>query len=97
MIMKGGILKAWKKKQAIVLHKGFYATLPTLTQTDKANADVAWFVYDLVPHEIENKLVLKRVLTVYTDFATALATITTTEPGPVEVFEEVLNRKLAQL
>lgn len=96
MIMKGGILKAWAKKQAIVLHKGFYRTLPTLTQTNKANADIAWLVYDLVPHETEDRLVLTLLDTVYTEFATALATITTTEHGPVESFEALLNSKLAQ-
>ena len=94
MIMKGGILKAWNKKQAIVLHKGFYATLPTLTPTEKANADIVWLVYDLVPHETEDRQVLTLVETVYTEFASALSTITTTEPGPVKTFETVLNKKL---
>lgn len=100
MIMKGGILKSWGKKQAIVLHKGFYDTLPTLTKIpveNKHEADIAWFIYDLIKHESENRFVLTLVKTIYTDFGTALATITTREAGSVESFETVLNAKLRKL
>lgn len=100
MIMKGGIFKAWGKKQAIVLHKGFYDTLPNLQEmpeTEKNRADIAWLIYDLVPHKTENRLVLTLKKTLYTDFGTALATITTREAGKVEDFEVVLNTKLRKL
>lgn len=94
MIMKGGIFKAWGKKQAIVLHKGFYNTLPTLKEVPAADADIAWFIYDLIPHKTENRLVLTLAKTLYTDFGTALATITTREAGKIEDFQEALNAKL---
>ncbi len=45
MIYKGGILKAWGKKQAVVVHRNFYATLPKLRPVepgDEAKADIAW-------------------------------------------------------
>lgn len=100
MIMKGGILKAWGKKQAIVLHKGFYQTLPTLQEIPEARkneADIAWFIYDLVPHKTDKRFVLTLVKTLYTDFASALATITTREAGDVADFESVLEKKLRKL
>ncbi|PKO61214.1 MAG: hypothetical protein CVU24_09605 [Betaproteobacteria bacterium HGW-Betaproteobacteria-18] len=100
MIMKGGIFKSWGKKQAIVLHKGFYDTLPTLEEIPverKYEADIAWLIYDLIPHKTENRLVLTLLKTLYTDFGTALATITTREAGNVEDFKALLNTKLRKL
>lgn len=32
MLYKGGILKAWNKKQAVALQTSFFETLPKLTQ-----------------------------------------------------------------
>jgi len=100
MIMKGGIFKSWGKKQAIVLHKGFYDTLPALEEmpeANKAEADIAWLIYDLIPHATENRLVLTLLKTLYTDFGTALATITTREAGSIDDFAAVLNAKLRKL
>ena len=47
LIYKGGILKAWGKKQAVMVHKNFYKTLPTLKTVGKSEADIAWHLYDL--------------------------------------------------
>jgi hypothetical protein len=48
IIAKGSILKQWGKKQAVALQTPFYNTLPPLPEVDKANADFAFFLYDLV-------------------------------------------------
>lgn len=48
LIYKGGILKAWGKKQAVALHKEFYGTLPDLPEVAAEKAEIAWFLYDLV-------------------------------------------------
>ena len=97
MIYKGGILKAWGKKQAVVVHKNFYATLPNLKPVDagrEENAEIAWQLYHLQHHPTEDryKLTLDRV--VYTMFEPALEQITRTEAGPIETFISKLQEKL---
>src|SRR5438093_9867455 len=47
LIYKGGILKAWGKKLVVVLHRRFFATLPSLTPVPQDEADIAWMLYDL--------------------------------------------------
>jgi hypothetical protein len=51
LIFKGGIINAWNKKTAVALNKGFFATLPKLPEVPKAEADIAWLIYDLKPRE----------------------------------------------
>jgi hypothetical protein len=97
MIYKGGILKAWGKKQAVVVHKNFYATLPELQPVEagrEANADIAWQLYNLQHDAAEDryKLALERV--VYTMFEPALEQITKTEAGLIENFISKLQEKL---
>ena len=94
LIYKGGIFKAWNKKQAVMVHKNFYKTLPTLQSTKKSEADIAWHLYDLKLDPSENRyhLVLEEV--VYTQFESALNQITKTEAGPIEDFIAKLQEKL---
>ena len=97
MIYKGGILKAWGKKQAVVVHKNFYGTLPAVTPVQhgkEAQADIAWHLYDLRHDAARNRygLVLEEVI--YTPFEPALEQITRTDPGPVEEFIGKLQEKL---
>lgn len=67
LIFKGGILNAWNKKSAVALNTHFFRTLPKLPEVPKAEADLAWLVYDLKlstkPGE-QHQLYLER--TVYT-------------------------------
>lgn len=100
MLTKGGIFKTWGKKQAIALHKNFYDTLPDLPElpvAEKGRADIAWFIYDLVKHPTENRLELKLIKTVYTEFATALAAITVSEAGEIASFQSKLTSKLGKV
>jgi hypothetical protein len=48
LLFKGGILHTWRKKTAVALNKGFFETLPRMTQAPKKEADIAWLIYDLV-------------------------------------------------
>lgn len=73
MLYKGGILKAWQKKQAVALQRCFFETLPKLPKADKKDADVAWFLYDLVP--VADNLEINLVKTVYTEFCPAITEI----------------------
>jgi hypothetical protein len=94
MLYKGGIFKAWNKKQCVVIQKSFFETLPTLPQTSKENADIVWFLYDLEYSSIDqcNHLVL--VDTVYTEFQSALEQVIYTKPGLMSDFLILLQGKL---
>jgi hypothetical protein len=96
LISKGGILNSWGRKIAVVLDGSFYDTLPILEEVDKAEADIAWFVYDLVPDTAQNRNLLTLHKTVYTKFASALLTITQFEAGSEALFIERLNTKAKQ-
>lgn len=94
MIFKGGILKTWNKKQAVAVDSGFYSTLPSLKQVAPEKADIAWLIYDLKLNEQKQSYELSLHETVYTEFASALSQITTTEAGPIDNFVHHLQEKL---
>ncbi|HEY7544063.1 MAG TPA: NotI family restriction endonuclease, partial [Blastocatellia bacterium] len=68
LLFKGGILHAWAKKQAVVIHRSFYNTLPALTSVEPMEADLAWLVYDLKHDAERNIYKLTKGETVYTKF-----------------------------
>lgn len=94
MLYKGGIFKAWNKKQAVALQKSFFDTLPALPITSREKADIAWFLYDLVFDPARQQYSLSLVTTVYTEFEPALLKITTPDPGGADDFIGVLQTKL---
>lgn len=75
IIAKGSIIKQWGKRQVVALQTSFYNTLPALPEFDKAEADFAFFLYDLVKDQSNNTLSLKLHRVVYTKFANALEQI----------------------
>ncbi|MCC7193909.1 MAG: hypothetical protein IT444_14160 [Phycisphaeraceae bacterium] len=94
LLFKGGILNAWKKKVAVAINSGFFATLPMLKETDPDKADIAWFVYDLVKDAGKNVYSLQRTKVVYTKFFEAIDKITRSEPGNISEFIDVLQDKV---
>lgn len=94
LIFKGGIFKAWNKRTAVALNRGFFETLPKLEQVDPEKADIAWLVYDLVKDNTKNVYALTRWKTLYTKFNESLEKITRSEPGNVADFVEVLQQKV---
>jgi Restriction endonuclease NotI len=94
LIFKGGILHSWRKKTAVVLDAGFFATLPRLKEVTPEKAEIAWLVYDLPFNEKENRHVLTKHKAVYTEFTTALDQITKSEPGDVADFLMSLQQRL---
>lgn len=95
LMFKGGILKAWNKKTAVALNKGFFKTLPKLKTVPKGKADIAWFIYDLKitnNHGVE-KYTLYKTDEVYTEFEPALIKITTATPGNLKEFIKQLQEK----
>jgi Restriction endonuclease NotI len=95
LIYKGGILKSWNKKSAVVIDRKFFGTLPRLREVSRTRADIAWLVYDLEQRGAQYHLTPHT--TVYTEFGPALDTITKTEAGPVVDFIKTLEKKLKKL
>lgn len=94
MLYKGGIFHSWGKKQAVALQKAFFETLPKLPQVSSEKAEIAWFLYDLVPDTTTSAFQLTLVDIVYTEFAPALLKITTPEPGDLTDFVAILQNRL---
>jgi Restriction endonuclease NotI len=94
LMFKGGIMNEWGKKSAVALSKAFFDTLPALQRVPKAEASVAWFIYDLVLNERAQKYELTKVDEVFTRFEEALLRITTTKAGPLNKFIDQLQNKL---
>ena len=94
MMYKGGIFKAWNKKQCVALQKSFYDTLPELPQTTKKKSDIAWFLYDLVYNKADDQYHLKLVNTIYTEFHSALDRVIHAKQGRMEDFMSLLQEKL---
>ncbi|HEU4594337.1 MAG TPA: NotI family restriction endonuclease [Pyrinomonadaceae bacterium] len=68
LLFKGGIFHAWGKKQAVVIHRGFFNSLPRLNEVDPADADLAWLIYDMRHDGAHERYKLERVRTAYTKF-----------------------------
>ncbi|MBO7496148.1 MAG: hypothetical protein J6T98_06310 [Salinivirgaceae bacterium] len=94
MLYKGGIFKAWNKKQCVVIQKSFFDTLPNLPKTTKEKADIAWFLYDLKYDNADKKNHLVLIDTVYTEFQAALEQVIFTKPGKMSDFVTLLQGKL---
>lgn len=94
LLFKGGIFKAWGKKVAVALNRGFFETLPLMGEVEPAQGDIAWFIYDLVHDAASNTYSLKRHDKVFTKFQESLNKITRSEAGEIETFVEQLQTKV---
>lgn len=97
LIYKGGILHAWKKKMAVAVDSQFFATLPSMEEVARDEAELAWIVYDLKHDIVENRRHLTLARTVYTRFIPTLDRITKSEPGEVQEFVDFLQDKLNEV
>ena len=96
LMFKGGIFHAWNKKMAVALDSSFFGTLPSLEETSKFEAEVAWLVYDLVLDASATRYNLKRTKIVYTKFSDALNAITRPKVGMIEDFMKLLQSKVEE-
>lgn len=98
LLFKGGILHGWNKRISVALNRSFFATLPSLKQASRSEADIAWFIYDLelvkATGKRPEKYSLRKVDEVFTEFEPALLAMTTPSPGEVEDFVRLLQEKL---
>ena len=83
LIYKGGILKSWNKKMAVVIHKNFYDTLPKPPKVDRHGADIAWLIYDLKYVSDLDRYQLIKTDVIYTLFRPSLEIITNANAGPL--------------
>jgi len=79
---------------AVALDNSFFKTLPELPETEKKDADIAWFIYDLIHNQNKNIFELQKIKTIYTNFKKALDKITMPTPGKIGDFITVLQDKL---
>lgn len=96
LLFKGGILHSWRKKTAVALNKSFFETLPPLKKVSKSKADISWLIYDLqlVKEDEQERFTLTKIDEVFTEFEPALVSITTSLPGNVDDFINLLQEKL---
>jgi hypothetical protein len=94
LLYKGNILHAWRKKQAVALHRAFFETLPPLPEVAVEEAEIAWLIYDLAYDSTRNRRQLVSYKTVYTRFEAALLRITVPEVGDLNEFIEHLQVRL---
>jgi len=94
LISKGGVMKLWGKKQAVAMQTTFYNTLPKLDEVAPTEADLAWFLYDLIFDETSQCMRLTCSRTVYTKYEDAMLRLNNNEPCEMDVFIERLQKKL---
>ncbi|APB33285.1 hypothetical protein GlitD10_0967 [Gloeomargarita lithophora Alchichica-D10] len=92
LLYKGAILHGWNKKQAVVVQKSFFETLPNLPRVEQQQAEIAWHLYDLQRQDDQFDLALNNIF--YTEYWSAINRISTPESGRLEDFMEILQQKL---
>jgi hypothetical protein len=97
LMYKGSILREWRKKQAVVLDRAFFDTLPDLPHVPREEADLAWMVYDFVQESGTGRWSMKQVDVVFTSFEASMLRVSTTTAGPVTSFIDTLQSKLDEL
>lgn len=94
LLFKGGILHAWKKRMAVVVHRTFFDHLPSLETTEVSEADIAWLVYDITQSEATGRFEMTGSETRYTRFSSALNAISTPKVGEVHNFVRDLQKRI---
>lgn len=92
LLYKGSILRAWEKKQVVSVQRSFFNTLPQIPTVEHQDAEVAWYLYDLNLVNGQFHLTLDSI--VYTEYWAAINRISKPNPGNVDDFLKVLQKKL---
>jgi hypothetical protein len=94
LLYKGQILQSWKKKQAVVVDRPFFETLPEMTQVPANKAEICWLVY-VLKNSSTGRFELTMDKKVYTGFDSTMKRLATPEIGELSSFVESLEEKLA--
>ena len=87
LIFKGGILHSWRKKTAVALDAPSFENFPKLKEVPRAEADIAWLVYEPTPNARSAgspRLECRNV--VYTERPEAPDTLALAEPESLDDF-----------
>lgn len=98
LTVKGFIFNAWKKRMAVVCQRQFFDQIgfldnPPIIPQDEA--DLAWFLYDLIPDPQTGLFKLQLEKTIYMTFRFAMDRLSSLKVGDISQFTAVLDRKLA--
>ena len=93
LMYKGRILKSWGKKQAVVIDKKFYETLPMDIDETATDGDICWLVYEHLPSR--DKYTLDLYKQILEGFEDSMDRIATPEIGDSGEFVKTLEKKLA--
>jgi len=92
---KGSIFSDLGKRQAVVIQKEFYDSMPDFTQVDTEDADLVWLVYDLNEDKDSGRYHLSNADKIYTTVDRALDELEYFEtPDSEKPIREALERKL---
>ena len=91
-----GIFKGWQKRTAVAINKAFFTRMPSMPTVEKAEADIAWLVYDLQLHNEGGapRYRLTKVDEVYTRFALPHWCTTVAMPDDISRLMRALNAEL---
>lgn len=95
LMYKGQIFKAWGKKQAVVVDKPFFDTLPVLTPCSVDVADLCWLIYQMNDNKKLGRYTISLNQRLLTGFGPTMKTLNNPEIGKAEDFIESLDKKLA--
>ncbi len=94
LMYKGSILHSWGKRQAVVVDRAFFASLPPLSGVAVEEAEIAWFVYELAHNTSNDRYQLRLDKTVYTAFDSSLQQLSVAKAPPVDKFLKLLQKRL---
>ena len=95
LMYKGLILRSWRKKQAVIIDRSFYETIPIKPSSNNRLADLCWFVYEHSLSQETNKFEIKLFKKIYEDFEDSMKRIATPKAGNIDTFIADLEKKLA--
>ena len=93
-MFREGILHAWRKKTAIILHQSFFDQLPPLEAVDVTDAEIAWLIYDAETEKTSGRYRLLKSDVRYTKFVSALSAISVPAPGNLSEFVASLEKRI---
>jgi len=93
LMYKGRILKSWGKKQAVVIDRKFYETLPMDIEECNSSGDLCWLIYDHRKSGSQYAIDLYKQL--IERFEDSMDRIATPEVGSADDFVKTLEKKLA--
>lgn len=82
------------QKLAVVVDESFFSQLPTLQEVGRDKAEIAWMVYGF--EKKNGRYLLHRKGVHFTQFESALSTITSSEAGNVDDFLGYLRERISK-